>query len=89
MLTTTRENAAWFELTRIARVELMLDKIEEMLINLDIQRGNWLWMVWEHLSEQNGAALEQWVSSTFPVSKPAESHWTSDAYNPYEDGQPG
>lgn len=51
---------AWLELSRIARVEIILDAIENILAGLDIPRNDEMWLMWEQVSEQNAKAVHDW-----------------------------
>jgi len=61
MLRSKMEVAQWIELTRIARVEILLDKIGDLLEGLDMERSAPMFMFWEEETEQNLEALEHWL----------------------------
>jgi hypothetical protein len=63
MKLSNRERNFWFELTRIARMEIILDKIEAMLTGLDLDRSDPMFLQWEALSESNGDAMSFWRSA--------------------------
>jgi len=56
-----REVAAWLELTRIARMEIILDKVEKIIVHLDLERSDPLYLYWERLSQENGEQLGHWI----------------------------
>jgi hypothetical protein len=59
---TVREVAAWLELTRIARLEIILDKMESILTGLDLERSDPMFLYWEQISEENGEAMNRWIT---------------------------
>jgi hypothetical protein len=61
MTFTQYENAELLELSRIARLDIMIDQIEEMLVTLDIPRESYPWMWWEIQAEQNERLLTAWM----------------------------
>lgn len=61
MMFTAKDNEMWWELSGIARSEVMLDKIENMLGGLDIPRDHVLWMAWERCCENATYELEAWM----------------------------
>jgi hypothetical protein len=63
MKLSIRERNFWLELTRIARMEIILDKMENMLSGLDLDRSDPMFLQWEMLSELNGEALSFWTSA--------------------------
>jgi len=72
--------AQWVELTRIARVEVILDKIEILLTGLGLERSDPMFMIWEDMSEHNGIVLETWVD--WITGKPPFDDWlTNDPLN--------
>jgi len=54
----------WLEIVRIARVEIILDKVADILVGLDLGRSAHVWRIWEEASEQNTRALESWELSS-------------------------
>jgi hypothetical protein len=80
---TVREVAAWLELVRIARMELILDKLELMITGLDLERSDPMFLYWEQVSEENGEALQRWMAL---YREGAEvDDWLSDEVTPKND----
>jgi hypothetical protein len=84
MLLNAMEVGQWTELTRIARVELILDQVELLLTGLDLERSHPMFMIWEQETEHNGKALEKWVA--WITGNPPFDDWLS---NGLLDGPPG
>lgn len=61
MLSHPVVNALWFELTRIARTEIMMDKIEDMLRDLDIPEKDDMWGLLNQMQGYQEAALARWT----------------------------
>jgi len=55
------ERELLIELSRICRVDIILDKIEETLTGLDMPRGHWSWEAHDFMMDENTDALTEWI----------------------------
>jgi hypothetical protein len=60
MIASKDMRACWLELHRIARTEVILDKIEEILGGLEIPQNDEMFLLWEEMCELNGEQLSIW-----------------------------
>lgn len=57
MLVNPVQLAVWEEFTRIARVDIILDQVEQMLHGIDLPEDSVLWSVFLTLQAKNADAL--------------------------------
>ena len=57
---TSGQIGLWLELVEIARADIILDKMEQLLSGMEVSRDHYLWVIWEQLGEQNGERLANW-----------------------------
>jgi hypothetical protein len=77
MIHTMQETGLWFEFVRLARVELILDQLENIFRGVDLPRSHWLWMIWEEACEENGRLLATLLDETAKYDVGGEVDWAN------------